>query len=228
MGTAIDRLKRALSQSLVPGKTCNRCGSYKLRDQFHSGKGYSDGLKPICKACHSEIYNPRKRAEYAVGQAVRHATKPSRTCSRCRIKKPRVCFAGEHRYCLECDAVVRQWRIERRDRIMSDGNSRARRTVLLRERADGSLTIEVLKQLFADAKDCPYCGVTMKSREKTLDHINPISRGGVHSLSNVVVCCRRCNSLKRDLGLVPFLAMLSFMVKSKLAGKPTVNSFVTR
>lgn len=63
---------------------------------------------------------------------------------------------------------------------------------------DGSLTKEAVRRLFARAKKCPYCWQPMKSQDKSLDHMHPLSLGGDHSAGNVLVCCRRCNSKKHD------------------------------
>jgi len=65
-------------------------------------------------------------------------------------------------------------------------------------RDDGTLTKETVRRLFAKAKTCPYCWQPMKSQDKSLDHMEPLSRGGWHSVRNVLVCCIRCNSRKHD------------------------------
>lgn len=43
---------------------------------------------------------------------------------------------------------------------------------------------------------CFYCGKKMKERNKTIDHIVPIIKGGSNCYSNLVVCCKKCNSFK--------------------------------
>lgn len=49
------------------------------------------------------------------------------------------------------------------------------------------------KAVFArDRSSCQYCGNPAES----IDHIRPKSRGGLHEWTNVVACCRRCNSKK--------------------------------
>ncbi|MFN2517559.1 MAG: HNH endonuclease [Jatrophihabitantaceae bacterium] len=45
-----------------------------------------------------------------------------------------------------------------------------------------------------DAHLCVYCGL----RADTIDHVRPRSRGGVHTWSNVVAACARCNHRKGD------------------------------
>ena len=43
---------------------------------------------------------------------------------------------------------------------------------------------------------CPYCLKTMEQKEKSLDHIQPLSKGGRHQHFNLVICCRKCNRKK--------------------------------
>lgn len=108
-----------------------------------------------------------------------------------------------------CDAEgVRLATIEYRARYANDPAFRAvqkaktagqkkKRGVLVSP--DGSLTTEVIRRLFATTSMCPYCDRLMQSREKTLDHMEPVSRGGQHVLGNVTVCCHSCNSRKRSI-----------------------------
>ena len=41
---------------------------------------------------------------------------------------------------------------------------------------------------------CAYCG--RRGRKLTLDHLQPVSRGGAHTASNAVPACGKCNSSK--------------------------------
>lgn len=61
---------------------------------------------------------------------------------------------------------------------------------------------EVLRR---DNHTCQYCGST---KNLTIDHVIPRSKGGQHSWDNVVAACERCNSAKGDrlpheIGMVP-------------------------
>jgi 5-methylcytosine-specific restriction endonuclease McrA len=51
---------------------------------------------------------------------------------------------------------------------------------------------EVLRR---DKHQCQYCGNT---KQLTLDHVLPRSKGGKHSWDNVVIACEPCNSRKGD------------------------------
>ena len=47
---------------------------------------------------------------------------------------------------------------------------------------------------------CAYCGVRSIKSDRltwlTQDHITPLSKGGAHTVQNIVPCCRSCNSRK--------------------------------
>jgi hypothetical protein len=64
--------------------------------------------------------------------------------------------------------------------------------------SDGTLAGPVLRRLYS-AKHCPYCGTSMRSKDKSLDHVWPKDMGGWHSITNAVVCCLSCNCKKRAM-----------------------------
>lgn len=50
--------------------------------------------------------------------------------------------------------------------------------------------------IWRDKYVCQYCGNKFQYHELTMDHIIPKSRGGEKSWTNIVACCKRCNSKK--------------------------------
>jgi 5-methylcytosine-specific restriction protein A len=44
---------------------------------------------------------------------------------------------------------------------------------------------------------CYYCENKFSKEFLTMDHVIPIARGGKSTKSNVVVCCKECNSKKK-------------------------------
>ena len=46
-----------------------------------------------------------------------------------------------------------------------------------------------------DGQKCQYCG---SSKDLTLDHVIPKSKGGKSTWNNLVTACKKCNSLKGD------------------------------
>jgi 5-methylcytosine-specific restriction endonuclease McrA len=47
--------------------------------------------------------------------------------------------------------------------------------------------------------NCYYCKRTFKPNELTMDHIIPLSRGGMSTKENLVPCCKECNRKKKYL-----------------------------
>ena len=45
---------------------------------------------------------------------------------------------------------------------------------------------------------CHYCMSISPGIKMTIDHVIPMSKGGPHDLTNLVVCCSSCNNLKQD------------------------------
>ncbi len=69
------------------------------------------------------------------------------------------------------------------------------RKSLLRSASKGSdVTNIYLEKILNETKSCPKCGKEMPTRtEKHIDHIKPVSVGGLHVKSNIRVICKKCN-----------------------------------
>ena len=75
-------------------------------------------------------------------------------------------------------------------------NASRRRVVM-----SGSAGRRDVRNLLALATRCPLCDVQMVENGmvpegKTIDHIVPVSRGGTHSVANLRVICRKCNTIR--------------------------------
>ncbi len=44
---------------------------------------------------------------------------------------------------------------------------------------------------------CYYCGAKVGSKNLTMDHVIPLSRGGTSSRDNIVPACKECNNKKK-------------------------------
>ena len=67
--------------------------------------------------------------------------------------------------------------------------------------------------LFLQREACYYCGVNI-ARGYQLDHVIPLSKGGLHDWSNIVLSCRTCNARKS------FLSLETFLDRQREAGIP--------
>ena len=62
--------------------------------------------------------------------------------------------------------------------------------------------------LSRDKYTCQYCGKKPLSKELTLDHVVPKSRGGKNTWENLVSACKKCNQKKgsktpKEAGMIP-------------------------
>lgn len=64
---------------------------------------------------------------------------------------------------------------------------------------------------------CQYCGKELHSKNATVDHVLPSSKGGKNSFLNCVTACKPCNSWKGD--------QLLSQTSMQLAKTPTHPSF---
>jgi len=69
---------------------------------------------------------------------------------------------------------------------------------------------------------CAYCGRRAKGH-LTQDHITPLSKGGAHTLANIVPACGSCNSKKRDKAPSSPVQPLLLTVAQSHAGRPTAS-----
>jgi 5-methylcytosine-specific restriction endonuclease McrA len=128
-------------------------------------------------------------------------------CTHCRLLKPHDAFWKAKSRCITCKRKyppdkARHREICRRYRRRHAEVWRARQRIHNVKRRqkievtdDGSVTAEFLKRLY-DTKHCYYCRNHTPKELRSADHKHPISRGGHHSASNLVMACQSCNSSK--------------------------------
>lgn len=57
------------------------------------------------------------------------------------------------------------------------------------------MKVETLVQIRGDHKRCILCGSV---ETLTIDHLIPLSRGGKNDITNYIILCGPCNSMKSD------------------------------
>lgn len=95
--------------------------------------------------------------------------------------------------------------LARARRLLSDHRTRAKK--------DGTnldYGLADVRQLLADTPLCDYCRLPV-AWNASLDHRQPIARGGRHSLDNLAVCCERCNRMKGMLTESEFRELLMLL-----------------
>lgn len=60
----------------------------------------------------------------------------------------------------------------------------------------GDVVTNQLLELRDNAKACYWCNKSLKKVKIHIDHYIPLSKGGLHTISNLVVSCDKCNRMK--------------------------------
>ena len=161
-------------------KTCKRCGETSLKSSWP--RSPSGTMTVTC--CRQK--ERRKRDELiASGKSICTSCKKTKALSGFTLdKKDR-----PHSWCKDCSKAY-----------MTNSGSREKRQRLIEQTCDGTLNTKTVGQLFGGYKQCPCCGSEMKRKDKHLDHIKPLSKGGKHSIYNAIILCASCNLSKGSKG----------------------------
>lgn len=192
-------------------KTCSKCRLAKPRSAFGRLRSTADGLRHCCKAC---------RRPYTAAWHKQHQLEINERSSQWRAANRERALAGVRRWVqVHRDEKHRGNRLyyqrtkaerqayektpERRAHNRANScDQRARRRLTIR-----TTTARITQAEWRTIKAgylglCVYCGARPG---KTMDHIEPLCRGGTHSTDNVAPACRSCNSAKGAKSLLAFL-----------------------
>lgn len=182
-----ERYKKA-SEEKINGKftnlykVCNSCKNEKYYKLFGLKKnGHKSGNKSIRHIC-LECYKDVHKKHYEKNKTRILQKSKNRTDEQKAIQSQR----------------VQIYKNANPEKVLNhkDCYSKNRKQRIL-DQSDGTLTKEFLAKLFATSKVCPDCNRIFSSIvKKSLDHIKPISKGGLHSATNVRICCLSCNIKK--------------------------------
>lgn len=188
-------------------KTCRACGESKPLDDFHRDSASADGRRPRCRVCvklkddeRREERNRKAREKYAVDPQAKiaktrqyHLDNPE--WSRERLRAHHVANAEER---------ARRAAERGKDPAIAAARRDATRRSESRRRAqkqgaeaDYVTTADILSLLERSDHRCYICGRPFgDGLPYTIDHIQPLARGGQHVLSNLAPSCGPCNVRK--------------------------------
>lgn len=195
--------KRFVRKQRVVGKTCGMSCAAKLRNV---GK-FSKVFFPTCNICSRPIRassspsipenhcnSCKDRYRYNMHSVVNGATETK--CKCCGISFSRI-PPSKSKCCSESCSRELAARARRK--------SKSRRCAIKRK-SNGGESFDPFEIFDRDKWKCQMCGVrTPKENRATyldsapeLDHIIPVSKGGLHTRSNTQCLCRKCNGEKSD------------------------------
>lgn len=208
------------------------------------------GYSMPCRSCHKTIskartttdeYRQRIRTKRATDKAYREninaqrlaAYHANRESVSLKLKAKRASRTPEQK---EADSVKRRskltteqklknsvwlkaWRSTPKGKAIKSSSNRTRK--VRKMGIDAKLTnSQWLEALYVYGRNCIYCGTDCVN--PTIDHVVPLSKGGDHTLENVVPACSLCNTQKFNHPVDTFLYRYShdrgaFLIK-RLSG----------
>lgn len=195
-------------QAVMDGiKECAGCHVAFPVVSFSFNRRNPDGLERRCRRCHSASVRRSQKAHPEVSRAVHRAFNAahrdrSRASSKSwRERNPEKAALQRRNWSQRNPDKMalkrRRWRRRNPDKVTLQK--------LRRERLEKSAFREVVNKSEVYARDggrCLMCKLRLSIKEATLDHIVPLVLGGAHSLINVRLACRPCNS-RRGAGRIP-------------------------
>lgn len=176
----------------VLSKTCSKCGETKSLGDFRLRKGARDGHHGWCNPCYNGYYSQASRE-----WRQKHRKRQRANDRRRYAANPELGRARSRRW-REAHRKEVNERARTQQRLAYFGANRAR--ILernQRRRIATSGASEELSEFVAALYEmpCAYCGAIENIE---IDHVLPLSRGGVHEAANLAPACRFCNRSKKD------------------------------
>lgn len=75
-----------------------------------------------------------------------------------------------------------------------------------KSREKGKTVINQIRKEHSQVFNCPYCNKPTNKNNAEVDHIIPVSGGGLSLRNNLVLVCRDCNQTKSDKSIMEFCA----------------------
>lgn len=155
----------------LPQKRCAKCGETKTLTEFYKNTNRKDGLDNQCGQCRREMRASRIDSARASSRAWKKSHEA------------------------ESREIQRKWRQTPNGKRYASHHNRLRRANTGR----GDITPAQMFELYDRQKHCAYCNRRFTAQLlPTIDHVIPLSKGGLHTINNLVLACKSCNCRKRN------------------------------
>lgn len=177
-------------------KYCGSCKEHLTIEAFAKNRARKDGLQNYCRKCSNQ------------------ATKRSISKDRSKSRERALRYKASHKEQVKAAEHSRYWNnreseIARRLKHLKDNpalhsNNAQKRRARIANNGVFQISKRELERLYSSK--CFYC---QSVQNITIDHVVPISRGGTHSIGNLVACCKPCNSSKHARFITEWKLILS-------------------
>lgn len=205
-------------------KICTKCNVQKTLSEFYKDNrpsGSNDGYRASCKICVKRYQNEnkikikeRKHNKYQENkETIKEKAREYYYKNREIVKDRMRIYRDKNR-----DYIYKynkRYREENKEEIseqhkkyyktekgrMVSRNADAKRRAKIKK---GNVDTDKLIELKNNAKKCYWCECSLNKKDIHIDHYIPLSKGGLHDMSNLVVTCKKCNLVKYNKSPLEF------------------------
>lgn len=165
---------------------CKKCTLFLTREGTFS-KSVIIGSEKLCLECHKlkdiSLFKPGR----GIGDIQAYCMPCLKIRGQRKYKKEKAKYR-ERSY---------KWRIDNREVYLAQHRiHQFNRENQIKAQSDGTVTEDFLKEIYA-TNNCFYCERETPRDDRTLEHLVPLSRGGLHSIYNIEMACVNCNSSRQ-------------------------------
>jgi 5-methylcytosine-specific restriction endonuclease McrA len=172
-------------------KVCNECGIDKPLSEYFKAVTCKDGYRGKCKDCYRLITKAYRQTDKGREVRKENRRKYDKTpCGKAALRRHNQRYRQTPH---GKEANLRYFRSEKGKETYKRKNYKRRSKV----QDAGTFTNEQWQERLAEYNYCcAYCYKPFPVNELTVDHMQPISRGGTNTIDNLVPACKSCNSRK--------------------------------
>lgn len=213
----IEHKMNTKGKNMETTKICNKCNIEKELSEFGNLSASKDGKNSICKECRNSLMRESrqdinsKHKEILRKSYKKHKEKRIQEKAEYRESNRKLLADKQKEYYREnkedCIEYQKKYRVYNKEKVrdcqkryratetakVANRNREHRRRSLKKE---GDVSTVELRELLANAKVCYWCNKKLIGNKKQVDHYVALSKGGKHTLSNLVVACPDCNLKK--------------------------------
>jgi len=195
------------TEPIISGyKVCNKCNIEKIIIDFAVNRARLDGREPICKTCFSNKREAQRKkrgpcywAQSGVGPT--DGSYFTRNCKICNVEF--ALMRSSHERCERCSHLARSIQMG------LDGTKKQKLTCSVD-------VANLITKKYLKSEKCSYCERSFSDNvKKSLDHIVPVSLGGMSIIENINISCLECNFSKRNFLLENWIKLCGLVVENQ-------------
>lgn len=187
-------------------KECSICKTYfpRTKEYYNKSQSQKDGFHSYCKTCQKEYWtNYHKNQQTVINEKRKQRYEKNRETEIIKSQKYQKVHPEKVKEIKQRHSIKRAEQIQERVKNWINNNPIHSRMLKHVNRAENiDITLDGFVELYNKFKIgdnlfyCHYCGAKLSFSQTQIDHVMPLSKGGLNQMDNMVIACQPCNSKK--------------------------------